>query len=183
MHPPLKIAIQGDRGSFHEIAAKAFYQHPYQLSYCQSFEDVFFLLASRQVDKILVATSNTTHGPIHEVAALLAKYPVKRDGEYHLPIQQHLIGLPGTQIKDVRAIISHPVALSQCSVFTQAMNYAEKIHFHDTAAAVQYVKKHNNTQFVAIASSAAAELHGLEIVLPSIQNSTKNTTIFKSYTL
>jgi prephenate dehydratase len=178
MSRPLRVAIQGDRASFHEIAAQQYYTQPIQLIYCQSFNDVFELLASNHADTALVATSNSTHGIINEVARLISNHSVSMVGEYHLPIHQHLIGLPGAKLGDASSVVSHPVALSQCRNFLKRHSQLKHVVWHDTAAAVQYVKETGDPMIVAIGSAAAAELHGLPIITKAIQDDPNNVTVF-----
>lgn len=181
MQKTLKVAIQGDRASFHEIAANALYDHPIEIIYCSTFADAFDKLVEGHADKALVATHNSTHGIIQEVATLLEHHNVHYESEYHLPIQQHLIGLPGTRLDTISQIISHPVALSQCSIFLTNTGHAETLPYYDTAAAVEYVKTTNDASIAAIASSVAAELYGLTILEHAIQDDPNNVTVFKSF--
>lgn len=180
MHTKLKVAIQGDRASFHEIAAHKLYTEPIELTYCQTFAEVFDELRKGSVDKALVATSNSTHGIIDEAANLIYIYNAVEEAEYSLPITQHLIGLPSTDISKITTIISHPVALSQCSEFIKDLH---QLNYHDTAAAVEYVKMQNSPTLAAIASEAAAKLHGLVILKQAIQDDPNNVTVFKSFVL
>lgn len=181
MQPTITIAIQGDRASFHEIAAHNYYQQPIELVYCESFKQVFEELTGGTVDKAFVAVSNSSHGIIDEVSSLIKRTNPVIEGHYLLPIKQHIIGLPNTDLKRVTTIVSHPVALSQCNIHIEEyFDNAETQSFYDTSAAVEYVKQLNDPTIVAIASDAAATLHGLTILHPAIQNDSDNATLFKS---
>lgn len=181
MHQPLKVAIQGDKASFHEIAAYSYYTQPIELIYCKSFEDVFALLTNGDIHKAFVAVSNSNHGEISDVKRLIEIYNPIFEGKYDLPIQQHIIGLPGADINKVLKIISHPVALSQCSLHIDThFSNATTLSYHDTSAAVQHIKELADPFAVAIGSEAAAKLHGLEILKKGIQDDTNNTTVFHS---
>jgi prephenate dehydratase len=176
-----KVAIQGDAASFHEIAAMEYYKQPITLIYCQSFGEVFSLLLTGAVDKALVAVSNSNHGEIHEVKALLRTSNVNIEGEHSLLIKQHLIGLPNTNLSEVKRIVSHPVALSQCKDYLMGrFEGAELIEYHDTSAAVAYVKQLSDPSVVAIGSDRAAEVHGLEILERAVQDDVDNATLFQS---
>lgn len=177
----IKVAIQGDRASFHEIAAMNYYKQPITLIYCQSFKEVFTILASGEADRAFVAVSNSNHGEIHEVKALFESSNVSIEGEYGLSIKQHLVGLPGTDLGKIRKIISHPVALSQCSDYlaSQFIN-VELEKYHDTSAAIALVKHLSNSSIVAIGSDRAARMHGLVILQHAIQDDANNMTFFKS---
>ena len=180
MHTPVRVAIQGDRASFHEIAAHQYYKTPITLLYCHTFQDVFDALNDGRVDKAFVATRNSGHGDIKEVHQLIAATKPTVEGEHPLPIQQHLLGLPGARAGSIHTIISHPVALSQCSRYVSNRHTQE---YHDTSAAAAFVKTSNNPAFAAIGSEQAAKLHGLDILEASIQNDQKNITIFQSLVL
>lgn len=182
MYDPVKVAIQGERASFHEIAALNYYKHPIELIYCQSFKEVFNLLKAGRVNKIFVAVSNSNHGEISEVKQLIEDTKLSLEGEYCLPIEQHVIGLPETDIKKISKVISHPVALSQCSQHIKTyFSNADLLSYHDTSAAVEYVKERADPSIVAIGSEAAANLHGLKIVYESVQDDSDNTTVFNSF--
>lgn len=179
-----KVAIQGDAASFHEIAAKKYYQNPIELIYCGSFEEVFKELVSGNADRALVAVKNSSHGYIKEVSNLLDNNNVIVEGQYDLKIQQHLIGLANSKINDIKRIVSHPVALSQCSLYIKDLLGNARIqNFHDTAAAVVYVKELGDPSVVAIGSETAARLYGMKIISRSIQNDSKNVTTFQSVSM
>lgn len=181
MHTPIKVAIQGDRASFHEIAAYQYYDVPVALVYCQSFEEVFSLVLNSIVDRAFVAVSNSSHGPIEHVHALMSDCDLTVEGEYLLPIHQHLIGTVESDLTDVKSVLSHPIALSQCSAFIEnQLSEASVQSYYDTSAAIRYVKQQNDRSIVAIGSEEAATLYGLKILQRSIQNDPKNATLFWS---
>jgi prephenate dehydratase len=182
MQLPIKVAIQGEKASFHEIAARQYYADPVELVYCQSFDEVFNMLSSGDVNKAFVAVSNSSHGEINEVKLLLAHNKPILEGEYDMPIEQHLIGLAGTNLKEISTVISHPVALSQCSLYVETyLKGGTILDYHDTSAAVEYVKALADPSIVAIGSEAAAKLHNLQILRRGIQNDPNNTTLFQSF--
>jgi len=179
-----KVAIQGDRASFHEIAAHKYYTYPVELIYCQSFEEAFQMLTNRLVDKAFIAISNTAYGEIKEVALLIANEELNTEGEYLLPIDQHIIGLTNTDLRSITKIISHPVALSQCDLYlAEHHKYVAMHEYHDTSAAVELVQRLSDPTVVAIGSEAAAKLHGLKILRRNIQNDPNNATLFRSLIL
>jgi prephenate dehydratase len=177
----IKVAIQGDKASFHEIAAMDYYQQPIILVYCQSFNEVFVRLQKGEVDRALVAVSNSNHGKITEVEQLLRHSNLVTEGEYALPIKQHIIGFQGTDLTSVKRIISHPVALSQCSEYLgKQFPNAKLEEYYDTSAAVALVKQLSDSSLVAIGSDRAAEIHGLTVLCRAIQDDVDNVTLFRS---
>jgi prephenate dehydratase len=179
----LRVAIQGDRASFHEIAALNYYKQPIEIIYCQTFDEAFRSLRNGESSRAFVAVRNSSHGEINEVKHLLAQHDYKSEGEYDLPIDQHLIGLPGTDLVRIQKVISHPVALSQCGNYLNtALSHAEQLDYYDTSAAVGYIKELSDASVVAIGSELAAKLHGLMILRRAIQDDPNNSTTFVSLT-
>lgn len=172
------IAIQGVKASFHDIAAKNFFNGSERV-YCDTFADTFAALADGRADHAVVAIENSLFGSINEVYDLLLKHSFNITGEVYLRIKQCLIGFPGTKLEDVTQVYSHPVALAQCEDFLDAnLPTAERNEYHDTAAAVQLVKEHGDWGSVAIASRDAAELYGMEVLAESIETNKENYTRF-----
>lgn len=177
----IKVAIQGDRASFHEIAALRYYKQPIDIVYCQSFGEVFLRLKNGEVDRALVAVSNSNHGIISEVETLLEEHDVQTEGEYALAIEQHIIGLPQTNPSVIKKIISHPVALSQCSNYlAEHLPDAELEEYYDTSAAVALIGQKLDPSVVAIGSERAARVHNLAILHWAVQDDIDNTTLFRS---
>lgn len=181
MQSAITVAIQGDRASFHEIAAKKYYSQPVIFRYCQTFAQVFEALEAGLVNRAFVATQNSAHGTLQEVDALRQRYQPLQEGVHHEKIRQHIIGLPGADLRDIREVISHPVALSQCDVYLrERLSSAQLTPYHDTAAAISLVKATNDTSLVAIGSAEAAALYNLQIIVQDIQTDPDNQTTFVS---
>lgn len=185
MNPsPIRVAIQGGRASFHEIAAKKHFTAPITLYYCQTFEETFGLLVRGEVDRTFVAVANSAHGAIEEVERLVASHPVVAEASHQLAIEQHIIGHKPIQLDEIQEVLSHPVALSQCSLYLgSALHHSKKTDYHDTSAAVAHIKSLNNPSIVAIGSEAAAELHDMYIIKRAVQDDPDNTTTFTSFAL
>lgn len=180
-HAHLRVAIQGDKGSFHEAAAKLYYSAPIELIYCETFADTFDAVLTHLADRAFVATSNTLHGTIKEVADLQSIHHFQSHGSYDLRIEQCLIALPGVTVHDIRTVMSHPAALSQCDTYLSTeLPQACVVEYHDTAAAVKYIKEMNDPSIAAIASEAAALLYNLPVLAKGIQTVENNVTTFVS---
>jgi prephenate dehydratase len=176
---PATIAIQGDKASFHDIAADQFFPADSERVFCDTFSETFRALADDRAKYALCAIENTLHGSISEVYDLLLKHKFYSIGEVYVRIKQCLIALPGASLEQIMEIYSHPVALAQCEVFLDAkLPNAERIEHHDTAASVAFIKQLSDPTKAAIASRAAAELHGLPILADSIETHHHNYTRF-----
>ncbi|KAL9601893.1 MAG: hypothetical protein Q9219_002246 [cf. Caloplaca sp. 3 TL-2023] len=84
------------------------------------------------------------------------------------------------EFKHVRAVYSHPQALGQSEHFlTSYLPGAEKLDFSSTSKAAEKVAQEGpNSSAVAISSSLAAELNGLEVLAKGIQDRNDNSTRF-----
>ena len=175
----MRVAIQGDFGSFHHLAANQFFGDDIELIGCETFADVFAALASGAADRAVAAIKNSWYGVLPEVTELQAQYNFEVIGELDLPIHQSLITLPNISLEDIKIVLSHPVALEQCSkYFDEHLPNAERREYHDTAAAVEFIKDHGNRSIAAVASTWAAEIYELPVLAERIENDPNNTTTF-----
>ncbi len=175
----MRVATQGQAGSFHHQAAQQWYGDDVVIIPCATFSDTFRAYADRRADAIIVAVENTIYGTINETYRYIETCTAPITGEVTLTIEQMLITQPDTQLSDISEVYSHPVALSQCRQFLQEfLPHAASIEYFDTAGAVERVKQCGSRRIAAIASRAAAKLHHLPINKRSIQDSRDNLTRF-----
>lgn len=176
---PVKVVIQGQTASFHDIAARQFLGDDIEIVGCDTFSQVFDSLTSGKADKAVVAIENSLFGSINEVYDLLISQKFWISGEVYLRINQCLIGLPGAKLEDIREVHSHLVALAQCEDFLdQKLPNAERFEHHDTAGSVADIIKWSDPAKAAIASAEAAKLHGAKILAKDIETNKQNYTRF-----
>jgi prephenate dehydratase len=174
-----KIAIQGDKASFHDIAAEQFFEGSTSRVFCETFTSTFQALVSDEADYAVCAIENSLYGSINEVYDLLLKHKLQIVGEVYLRIEQCLIGLPGTEISDIKKVYSHPVALAQCDEYLDTvLRHAEREEYHDTAASAELIMRLSDPANAAIASKEAAELYELPVLAESIESNKDNYTRF-----
>lgn len=175
----MRIAIQGEAGSFHHQVASDWFGETANIVPCGSFNEVFGALARHDADMIVTAVENSLYGSINEVLDLIESYRFPIVGEVFLRVEQQLIGLPGADLKKLTKVYSHPVALAQCEAFLDAnLPKAERIEHHDTAASVEFIKKLNDPHAAAIAGRTAAELYDVPILAETIEDNKANYTRF-----
>ncbi len=173
----MKIAIQGEPGSFsHEAALKLVNDAliaPFSLS-----ADVFLALANHDVEAAVIPIENSLAGSVSEHFDLLLTHDVKVDRETLLRIRHNLIGISGTAIGDIDRVFSHPVALAQCRRFLADHPKMEAYSFYDTAGSVKQLVELRDHHAAAIASAAAAEYYGAQILQADIEDNPENYTRF-----
>ena len=173
----MRIAYQGEPGAYSEAAALRFSDHA-DLLPCEAFEDVFAAVASGKATHGILPVENSIGGTIHRNYDLLLENDLPIVGEVTLPITHNLMALPGTSLKEVRRILSHPQALAQCERFLRGMSGVSVEATYDTAGSAKLVKEHKLTDAAAIASERAANVFGLEILRAEIQDYSDNITRF-----
>jgi prephenate dehydratase len=174
-----KVAIQGQQGSYHDLAAHKFFGDNIELVNCHNFKDTFAALADKKADNILVALENSLYGSLNEVYDLLIKNNFWIIGEEYLRVNFCLIGLPGTKIDEITEVHSQVFALSECEDYLDTtLSHVQRFEEDDTAGSVKLIKEWNDPRKVAIASKQAAELYGLEVLAEAIETHHENYTRF-----
>src|SRR6478672_4071654 len=134
----MKVAIQGEPGSFSHEAARRMVPGCTLLPCARSVE-VFDRLEAGKVPIAVIPIENTLAGTVTEHADLLLARNVFIQREFHLRIVHNLIAAPGVMQSDIRRAFSHPVALDQCRDFFRKNLRIEATPFYDTAGSVKHV--------------------------------------------
>ena len=171
----MKIAYQGIEGSYSESCAKEMYPGCETIS-CKTFDEVFNEASQDDEIRAIIPESNKTTGNIG-VEYLIFKYRLNIYQEKFYPIQHHLLGLPGTKIKDIKNVYSHAQGLTQCSDFIKKNNFIENVRA-DTAGSAKYISENNNKNEAAIASKQSAKIYNLDILASNIEDEKGNVTRF-----
>ena len=174
----LKVAIQGGVASFHDIAAREFFNQEIEIIECPSFEEVCDQLKSKKVDYGFLAIENTIAASILLNYKLIEQNGFHIVGEHQIRIVQNLIALPGQKIEDIKKVRSHYMALRQCYDFLNRHPHIEVEEYHDTADAVKYLAENSLLGEAAIASSMASDTYNAEVLSPSIETMKQNFTRF-----
>lgn len=174
-----RIAIQGVRGAFHEMAAIDLFGPEITIVPARTFADLIrFAADPAQSDAAVMAIENSLAGSILGNYQLLQNSSLTIIGEISIPIRQNLMALPGVALSDLREVHSHPMALAQCAEFFQAHPHIRLVESDDTAERAAHIAKNKLTHVGAIASALAAELYGLHILAPAIETHPANFTRF-----
>lgn len=172
----LRVAYCGTEGAFAHIAACKIFPSGRKVAYT-SFKKAYDAVESGECDCAVLPVENSFAGDVGQVNDLMFSGNLYVNGMYDLPITHDLLGLPGTTIKDIKTVVSHPQALSQCTSFIKGNELAE-IEYSNTALAAEYVKETQDKSVAAVASAESAKRFGLEVVARSINDDRSNTTRF-----
>jgi len=175
----MKIAIQGEKGSFHEVAARLYFTNEsFDIVPCTTFDLTLIAVNEKRADYAVMAIENARSGSILYNYNLIRESGMKILGEINLRIRQNLMALPGQSLISIREIRSHPIALSQCMTYLNHIRGVTLVESDDTAGSARYISENKLKGIATIAPSAAAEMYGLEILASGIETYKKNYTRF-----
>ena len=173
----MKVAIQGERGSFSHEAARRMVRGCTVVPCARSIE-VFDLLDFGKVPIAVIPIENTLAGTVTEHADLLLARDVFIQREYHLRIVHNLIAARGVSKAAIRRGLSHPVALDQCRDFFSENPQIASTPFYDTAGGVKHVIENKLVDAAGIASRHAATVYKGQILAAGIEDDKRNFTRF-----
>jgi prephenate dehydratase len=171
-----KIAFQGERGAYSEIAVIHLFPNSTPIP-VRSFQDVIETLLSGLCDYAVVPIENSIEGSVNEVYDLLLQSDMYIVGETYQRIHHCLIAVKGNKLSSLKEVYSHPQALAQCRQYLN-MKKLVSMPVYDTAGAVKMIKEGQNKRAAAIASKRAAEIYGMEILDVGIEDRKSNFTRF-----
>ena len=171
----LKIAYLGPEGTWTHQAAINKFGHSVAYSPQPSFTEVFDQVARRAADYGVVPIENSTEGAVNHTLDLFADSPLKICAQILLPIDNALMST--TPREEITKLYSHPQVFGQCRGWIQ-QNFpnAETVEVSSTTRAAEIARDEAGS--AALGGKLAAELYGLEILDPSINDRTTNTTRF-----
>lgn len=172
----LRVAYSGVEGAFAHIAAGRIFPDSSCIS-CRDFKAAYDAVLSGECDVAVLPIENSYAGEVGQTIDLIFSGSLYINGIYELEIHQNLLGVPGAKIGDIRTVISHPQAISQCHEYIQLRGF-EAEEATNTAAAAKAIAEKQDKTLGAIASLETAQLYGLEVLQPNINQSSENTTRF-----
>ncbi len=173
-----KVAIQGVQGSFHHLVAQEFYGENVEVQECMSFHELVSSLVSGESQEAVMAIENSIAGAILPNYALIDEHHLKIVGEHYMPINMNLMAVQGQSMENIKKVFSHPMALLQCKEFFEGYPHIKLIEDADTAEVARRISQKGSVGVAALASSAAAQIFGLEILAESIHTKKSNATRF-----
>src|ERR1700719_1005962 len=155
----MKIAIQGELGSFSHEAARRMLPQCMVVPCARSLE-VFDRVERGRAAAAVIPIENTLAGTVAEHADLLVAREVFVQGEFLLRIVHNVIAAPGATLRSGR----HP--------------RIEPVPFYDTAGSVKHVLANKLKDAAGIAGRQAAREYGGKILLAGIEDDKRNFTRF-----
>ena len=180
---PLRVAIQGIAGCFHDAAARSFFASKGRAARpveCESFDDVVRAVTGGAADFGAMAIENTIAGPLLPNNELLRTHPVHIVGESKMRISHALLAPRGCRLADIGEVRSHPMAIMQCDQFLKQHPGWHITEVFDTAGAAREVAGSctASRHAAAISPIGAAATYGLDVLADGIETNKHNYTRF-----
>ena len=168
------VAFQGVPGAYSDLACRAFFPGVATLP-CATFEDALAAVRDGEADRAMIPIENSLAGRVADVHHLMPKSGLHIVGEHFQRVNHQLLAPKGASLGTIKRVRSHVQALGQCRGFLRA-NGLEAVVDIDTAGSAKFVAEQGDITEAAIASALCADLYGLEIVQPDIEDAKHNTT-------
>ncbi len=169
----LRVAYVGTPFTFNHLAAQKFtseLDEPAEFVGQPSIKEVVGALEAAAVHLAFLNIESTAAGSINQVYDVLREKDLHIVGEETIKVDLCLCGLSDVPLSAVQRVLSHPLALEQCSVFLDALPNARAVPVVDTAEAMRLVAEAQDPTQLAVGSPEAAEAHGLTVVRRGIGN-------------
>ncbi len=173
-----KVAIQGIKGSYHHGVAQAYFGKDIDVDECMSFQELVQSLEMQNSTDAVMAIENSIAGSIIPNYAYIDEHDLTICGEYFLPIHHCLMAIDGQEIKDIKEVYSHPMALLQCKEFFRGQPHIKLVEDADTADVARRIHEQQLKGVAAVAGETAAHIYNLNILAKEIQTIKSNSTRF-----
>lgn len=171
-----RIAFQGELGAYSHQACVEACPELVPLP-CRTFEDAIAAVKEGQAEKAMLPVDNSTFGRVADIHYLLPGSGLHIVGEAFVRVHINLMGLPGTQLSDIKSATSHSMLLGQCRGFL-AEHDIQRVTGADTAGSARLISEQTDRARGALASELAAEVYGLDVLARHIEDQANNTTRF-----
>ena len=175
----MKVAYSGVPGAFAHIAAMRMFPNAVYVSY-SDFNSAYDAVEKGECDTCVLPLENSYAGDVSLVLDLVFTGSLFINQVVELEVVHNLMAKKGANIKNIKTVVSHNQALSQCSKYIDKHGF-KIIESVNTAVSAKQVAEGEDYTLAAIASSDTAELYGLEILESNINESRNNTTRFGAF--
>jgi chorismate mutase/prephenate dehydratase len=167
------VAYQGQPLTYNELAAEQYVASQGikgRFVGLASLSLVVEQLVSGQVDLAFLPIESTVAGSMNQVYDVLRERDLHIVGEDSFKISLCLAATSDVPMPALRRILSHPLALEQCSAFTDGLPQVLTAPVADSRDAMRIVAESKDPTLAAIGSPEAARAHGLTIIRSDIGN-------------
>jgi len=173
---PLKIGFLGPEGTFTQTAVLKHFGHSVRALPLASIDEVFAEVQAGNADFGVVPIENSTEGTVNNTLDRFIHTTLHICGEVELRIHHYLMGSM-KDLASVQRVCAHAQALGQCRGWLdEHLPNAERVAVSSNAEGARRARDERGT--AAIAGETAAEIYGLGVIAPKIEDQDDNTTRF-----
>ena len=180
-----RVAFQGSKGAYSEMALYEYFDKKVEAIGFELSEQVCEAVRDDECQFGILPVENSIVGNVDVNTDLFFEHDIYAIGEEFLQINHRLLGIKNSNIRDIKTVYSHPVALAQCRDFLNR-HKIKGIAAFDTAGSCETVLHKKDKSIATIASSACIKYYGLSLIEEHIQKEKNNITrflIFKTTSL
>ncbi|MBR7181574.1 MAG: chorismate mutase, partial [Clostridia bacterium] len=131
-----KVACQGVEGAYSLKAAEKLFDCP-EVSFYKTFDDVFSAISAGECRYGILPIENSTAGSVTQIYDLMSQHRFYIVRSLRLKVDHCLLAKPGTKKEDIKEVVSHQQALSQCAGYLAAMQGVKTIAYANTAKSAE----------------------------------------------
>ncbi len=171
------VACQGIYGAYSCIAAEKIFPIA-SISCFKNWDGVFSAVEKGFCEFGVLPIENSTVGSVNGVYDLMRKHKFYIARSIKLRVKHYLLARGETELKDIKEIISHDQALSQCGELIKSLGDVKVTRCDNTAIAAKYVAESGRDDIACISSKECAGIYGLNVLKSGVNDSGSNYTRF-----
>ncbi len=191
------VLYQGEPFSYSHLAVVGYFGENVKSEGIYDNEEALDRLEAGYGDYAVMAVENSLAGFVPRNYELLVERNMYIVGEYILPSVHTLCSVnmekksslsPSSELSSeekleerlshLKRVLSHPVALEQCSFFFEQYPWIEKTMYYDSGAAAKYVSETQDPTIGVICPPEAAKHYNLEVIDPNLTSNNETVTRF-----
>lgn len=172
-----RVVFQGAEGAYSQAAMAQYFGDEINSFHVDTFREAMSAIDEGSADFAVLPIENSTAGIVSEIYDLLVEFENYIVGEQIIKIEHCLLGVPGTDLSQVKTVYSHPQSLMQSAKFLSTYNW-QQVSMQNNAFAAQKIKNDADKSQVAIASEYAGKIYGLDVLKKGVNDSDTNSTRF-----
>lgn len=172
-----RVVFQGAEGAYSQAAMMEYFGEEVNSFNVNTFRDAMLAIDEGSADFAVLPIENSSAGIVSEIYDLLVEFENYIVGEQIIKIEHCLMAMPGTNLKDIQTVYSHPQSLMQSSHYLYEKGW-QQISMKNNAYAAKKVADDKDKTQAAIASAAAAKIYGLDILERGVNDLKDNSTRF-----
>lgn len=173
-----RVVFQGAEGAYSHLAMLRYFGEQVKNFHVDTFRDAMTAIEEGSADFAVLPIENSTAGIVSEIYDLLVEFENYIVGEQIIKIEHCLLGVPGTDISQIKTVYSHPQSLMQSARFLATHDDWKQVSLKNNAFAAAKVSEEGDKTQAAIAGEQAAKTYGLEILKRGVNQAENNSTRF-----